>query len=255
MVPNTELTLALIEEEVKYRLGFSTVCVEVTSTDFAKAIAEAVRLWNRYKGIRVWQKVTVSYTTKKIAISVPSQLLDGIVDVQFVRYNRELTPDPFDPLIDRGHTETLTLGGDTYGSLMQRIQYAEMARNVISAEPEWHAQWEMDGVYYLYVDITQTSDIYWCSVELKLKVTPDDDATTGMQWIDDNDSDWIMDYVEARISVIVGRVRRKHGGIPSPDGGTDSMDGDTLVSEGTEALRTLKEELQKRRRPLPPVIG
>lgn len=52
------------------------------------------------------------------------------------------------------------------------------------------------------------------------------------------------DYVEAEARIALGMARRKIQGVPTPDGGTLTYDGESLVAEGTELKeKTLQEAI------------
>lgn len=57
------------------------------------------------------------------------------------------------------------------------------------------------------------------------------------------DSDWIFDYSLAECKIILGRIRSKFAQFSSIGNAGISMDGDTLISEGIEEKRELKETL------------
>lgn len=57
-------------------------------------------------------------------------------------------------------------------------------------------------------------------------------------------SDWIFDYALAECKIMLGRIRTKFAQFASIGNAGIALDGDTLISEGIEEKRELKETLQ-----------
>lgn len=248
-MPNT-LTIKQVREEVLAALGGSQVSVELDDKDVQKCVNDSVRLYNRTRPRRGRAAIAVTSSQKKYG---PMQNfhpgLQGISDVDFVTTTQSLV-DPFDT-VNQWFSQIISGSGQVFSDIELQLHYIETARRIASAEPEWHAQWEQRD-YFLYVDIIHTP--VFVGYAYTWHVTPDDNAQTGIQHIDEGDTDWILNYTTARAKQILARVRGKFGGIPSPDGGVDPTDADGLLSEGREEQTNLEEELRKRRRPLVPVI-
>lgn len=254
MPRNSDLTLENIRHEVEVELGGSAIAVELDEQDFVKCTKDAVRHYSRACPQRHTKAVTISRATKRYQLaSADHPGLLGVVQVSFV--SPDSLAGDFDPFLPENRVTAglSTLGGETFGELAYRRAYAEDASRVISSEPEWHAQWEEDGEHYLYIDVSL--DGVYCSYTWTSYYTPDEHSVTGMQWIPVGDVQWILDFTAARARQVLARVRGKFQGVPTPDGGQDPLDYDAMASEGRERETELLEELQKRRRPLPPVIG
>ena len=248
---NTVLIQASIREEISSRLGGSRLNVELDQKDYDLATKEAIRVYTRHAPFQRWAKITATPAQKRYVLDpVDYPGIVGVLDVQFITRRDDPTAiDPFDPYdtVVGG----LLVGDETFGDISQRRGYLEDASRVVSAEPEWRYEREA-GVHALYIDIvrepTQTA-MLWAG-----HFTPDANADTGMQLVPDADTDWILDYIEARCMVTLGRVRRKFGGIPNPEGGVDEIDGREFADEGATKIETLAEEIRRRRFPLPPII-
>lgn len=250
-MPNTVLTQANIREEIKSRLGGNTIDVELTQTDYDFATKEAVRLYTRYRPRVQWKAISATPATKRYVLD-PAQHpgLVGILDVQSI--TRRVDPsaiDPFNPF-DSG-VGNLIVGDETYGDIAQRVSFSKDAARVVSAELEWTQEWEgSDCVLYLDIVRAATQVSYrWTS-----NYTADTNTATGMLNIPDTDTDWILDYVEARCRLTLGAVRRKFGGIPNSEGSTDEVDGQTLSDEAKVRMDELLEDLKRRTFPVPPSI-
>lgn len=258
-MPIGALELAEIRQEVRTELGSCMndgawgIVVELEDEHIDNALKRALRIYNRSRPRHGNAALAVTAGQKKYGpINDAIKGFQGVLSVSFVDPDRLASADidPFEPFLVYSSTG-LSTGGDTIGEWMQRLQYNEQARNVTSSEPEWKGQWESRS-YYLYIDIH--SD-YLCSFEYTWHVTPDNNKDTGLQFIPDGDADWIIDYTTARAKQVLSRIRGKFQGVPGPDGGESPVDWSELMSEGREDQTRLEEEIQKRRRPLPPILG
>lgn len=200
---------------------------------------------------------TVTYTTTsalsgaRIQVSHPG--LVGVTQCMAMSRDDFLgNPDVFEAALF-GHRTGIRITGDTHGEYLQQFQYLEQARRISSSEFEWHAQWDRtSGYYYIYYEAAETYS--HMSYEYKWHLTPDDDASTGLSWLPDQNADWFVDFVTARAKQTLGRQLRKFGGIATPEGGQDQTDGEQLVSEGREDELRLREAIKLLRPPLPPMI-
>lgn len=247
-MPNTVLNQKDIREEICSRLGGSRLRIELDQEDYDKATKESVRQFSRAVPFIGHRALPAAHAQKLYVLApVDHPGLTGVIDVQFITRRTDPSAiDPFDPYdtVLGG----LLIGDETFGDIFQRLAYLEDASRVVSAEPEWRGQW-VGQDYNLYVDIVRDPILVsytWCGA-----YTPDASATTGMQLIPEHDTDWILDYIEARCMVTLGRVRRKFAGIPNPEGGVDEIDGREMADEGKIKLDELLDEIRQRRFVLP----
>ena len=256
-MPNTELTLENIREETLTELGVSAVEVELVEKDIDKCLKDALRLYNRVRPKRIRAVLTTTSAQKKYRIDniVPDLL--GVVHVEFIR-QQNVFGDPFDPFFN--DRTGLTVTGDTYGEFDQKLHYIEEARRIGSTEPEWHAQWETI-VTDPSTDPPTTEEQYFIYANTSIPVDTGFIATPkflltdkSMQTIPEGDVDWILAYVSARAKQILGKIRGKFKGITGPEGENTEIDYDEMKEEGVTEETELKEEINKRRRPLLPVI-
>ena len=273
-MPNADLTIERIKEEVEVRLGSSGVTVELQDPDIRKSTLAALRLYNRNRPYIGNAALAVTHAQRKYG---PIDILHpGFQGVREVRFHNRVTEsagptviDPFNPNIigQGGMVGAGCNAGDTYGQIAQRLQYAEDANRVASADNDFQGMWErveesgetVDR-YFLYVYVSPSTPMrvsYVWTAHYSLE-SPTPLPAAGylpMTSIPDGDTDWFFDYVEARAKQILARVRGKYNGIANPDGATDDVDWNELLSEGREDEGTLTEAIKARRRPLPPVTG
>lgn len=273
-MPNADLTLARIKEEVEIRLGASGITVELQDPDFRKSLVSALRLYNRSRPFVGNAALAVTHAQRKYGpIDTLHPGFQGVRKLDFQTLVTEpagpTIVDPFNPNII-GVAGTLGAGcnqGDTYGQIDQRLKYAEDANRVASADKDWQGMWERveEGGewvdrYYLYVyapPITPLRCYYQWTGHYVLE-TPNPVPAVGflpMTSIPDGDTDWFFDFVEARAKQILARVRGKYDGIANPDGATDTVDWSQLLDEGRTDEERLTEAIKARRRPLPPTTG
>lgn len=250
-MPNTVLRQDQIREETLSRLGGSRLEVELDQRDLDQATREAIRVYSRYVPLQGWKSIPATVTQKRYVLDLAQHPgFTGIIDVQFLtRRTDPSSIDPFDPY--DSVVGGLLVGDETFADVMQRLVYTEDAARVVSAEPEWRGEWE-GADFALYLDIVRTPTLVaynWCGA-----YSTDVTAANGMHLIPFDDTDWILNYIEARAMVTLGRVRRKFGGIPNSDGGVDEIDGNQFVDEGNQKTTDLMEEIRSRRIPLPPTI-
>lgn len=257
-MPRNSLTPEIIEEEVRVALGASGVEVELAADDFEKSLKDMIRLYNRNRPGRARQNLYVSPSQKKYgpvgySPDGTKQLIptiQGIVACNFVTNQAPVT-DPFDT-INNGIGRILSGSGTPFGEIDQQLQYIKQARVVAGSDPEWQQSWEGDRLY-IYVDIARTPVL--CGIEYTFHYAATVDPYIGIGMIPDGDTDFVVGFVCARAKQILARIRGKHGGILNPDGQADPVDWEGLLTEGKEEEKDWEEKIEKRRRPLLPVIG
>lgn len=249
-MPNTTLTLKSLKRTVELMLGASGVAVELTDEDLSLVVRQALQTYNQYRSRRNHAALTLVSGQVKYPIVHPG--LQGVLHVAFVQGNRPDIPDPFYSGLYY-QQPSMASGGVSYGELDAIQGHLESARRVTSTEMEWHGQWEGSS-YYLYISHPRPNGLV-CSYQYSWHITPDDNATTGLLQVPNGDVPWIEKYATALAKTILGRILRKHGGVPTPEGGTEPLDGDQLSTEGQTEQEQLTEQLKLRRPPLPPVLG
>ena len=262
-MPNTVLSsVQAVRDEVKIRLGGSRIEVELDEKDVRTSLGVALREYSRHVPGAVWAKLPATTSTKKYRIDNLIPGLKGVTRVTFVTQAAAASA-AFDPF---SGTYSL-LGGaisgeETIGDLDQRIQYLEDASKVISAEPEWHAQWEQietptgsgkyQSQYFIYVDLQRAT--YSVAYRATFGWTDDVTKRNGMLHIPEGDVDAILNFVTARSKAIVARVLGKFGGITNSDGGQDPTDAAELRTEAAAEEAAAIAEFKLRRSAMAPEI-
>lgn len=229
-------------EQIQALLGYPVVGVEMAPENFTAAFNATCRWFVSRKGQT--KRHTIPLVAGIQEYSLPDDC-DVVVDVmlppgrydvqsQLLDFGLELGGVPV--AYTRGNDRS-GLGG--YSGLVQRLEYNEIARDIFSSSGEWvydelnrklviggqPAAGALMMVLYksLLLDLAKTT-----SIELEL----------------------FMDYFLAATKVTYGRILRKHTDIPGASG-AKNMDGESLVSEGTEAMAALNERIGLLNNPAP----
>lgn len=253
-MPNNVLSSEVFAEELRALLGGSQVDIELSDDDIRLCASRTLRVYNRYLPFRGRAKLAVTASTKRYRIDHLHTGLLGVADVQFLSQRVTSTVDPFDPLMQTVYSRKNTME-TTFGDVMMIRVYAEDAQRVMSAEPEWHGQWERVGgalQYALYIDVP-THVTTECGYSFRCAYQDTDDPATGRLAIPDGDADWFLAYGAALAKQMLSRVRGKHGGVLTSEGGTDTTDADSDRSEAATELEALTNEIKMRKPPYIPV--
>lgn len=255
-MPNTVLNAKTIKKRIETRLGSSGVYIELEDDDIGEAISQAIELYNQIRPAK--RRAGIAVTTQQNRYVIVDSLgntnfpgIAGIVDVQFItRRTQPSQVDPFDPFNTALAGTTLGSGsGETYGEIAQRLMYTEDAARIVDSEPDWESLWEgPELILYLAIPRSHIE----AGMEYSVYYAPDSNTDNGMQLIPNGDVEILLRYMTAVAKTILGRVRAKHGGTVSPEGGVDEIDGVALLQEGSEDMNSIREEMERRRAPLSP---
>jgi hypothetical protein len=260
-VPNTDLALEQLTEEVQSMLGKSSVEVELALDDMKVLAKRALRMFNRYLPYRGRFELIVTTAQKKYRIDNHAGLtgltLKGVTSVDFIQRDTEpSTPDVFDPFY--GAAGPGVVGDSTYADIMQQRMYMEDASRIVSTENEWHCQWERialspgpgwENQYFLYIDALRgntRAGVFF------IAEYPDTDE--GRTMLPNAEVDLFVNWCLAEAKEILGRARGKFGGVPNPEGSNDETDWSQLLQESTTDKEKLEAEFRARKRPYLPVI-
>lgn len=259
------LTLSHIREKLKVSLGEPVINVELDESHYDTAISRAVDRINRHlPNVGALAIPTPQRNTKfRVDDKVP-----GVISVDEVEFTKKTYVDrtagvsgyienPF--VTQRTH---IGYAGYTMADHAMREAYYRDAERIFSGAPEWYTDWEtveVNGTYerhlYLYIRLAPYVTDYWqVSARYTSKFTADDDPFTGVGTIPAQLEQWLTDYALAHCKVILGRILRKHGGVPTPQGGTMPLDGGELVQEGMQEIPELERDILRMQRTLPPII-
>lgn len=222
------------EEELKCwilrRLGSPFLKVELTAAHLQDDIDQAMRWFAAKKGVK--RMALMPIHTDINEYTIPEEM-DTILDVAFPLPPMDVSMvfSPYILIDEKVPYDVFSAPGSMgmYSSFTQTLQYIEMAKRILSAEPDWRQE---DRKLYIF-PLPKTEGTML--VEYK----------TGKFTIDqlnERDHDLIKRYALAMAKLDVGRVRSKYDSFPTAQGSA-TLDGGTLLAEGQAEIERLDEEI------------
>lgn len=233
------LSLEDVRRYVKLRLGAGVVRVELKDEHIDQAALEALRVYSRYMPLRRFIQV-------ELIESITEYPLDkdviGIYKMDFV--HRQVSLAVVEDIFHRRYYEPIH-DMDIY---VNYLQYIDTLKRVLSIEPEWHFERALkEGakpVLYIHAPHQANTMLALAIAIVKRPV----------HLVPFLHEDWIQRYALAFSKEILGRVRGKWSNIPAP-GGSQGLDGATLLGEAKEEFRELDVEIKGWRTDMPPIWG
>jgi len=121
--------------------------------------------------------------------------------------------------------------------------YTGQTKNAVHIFPTPRSANEGTRVWYFYKN-DEDSNLYSAQTENQLVNNPGTIQMNEIPYSSFNSSSkrWVKQYTLATCKEILGRIRSKFSELPIPDG-TVTLDGESLISEGQENQKELKEYL------------
>jgi hypothetical protein len=237
------LTISDIREYIKNMMGFPSVAVELTGSQYGIIVEDVLQLYGQHcpaenvKYLNTFQSEIMQY-------HLPDIPYTGPFDVKFVR--KVVTPIASDPVFGR---EYLRSNQPDLGTLIMGEAYLDMALRVLSSEPDW--RW-MHNERNLYISMGpgispqvyggyDVSVRYFDSIELD-KIPKDHHR-------------WFKRCCLAVAKSMIGQVRNKFSGMVPAPGQPLQLNGAKLMDESDREMETLKEELRYMQPAVPPQFG
>lgn len=253
-MPNTSLTRARIKQRIQRRLGSGVVAVELLDEHYEEAIETTLDYYNQVRSqvMHTMLATTSTQTMYDLSMSATFAGIIGVVRVDFVDpASGSEYVDPFNPFTQAVNSTWMGMGAVlTFGDIALQQQYYEEASKIIDADSDYTFWWSGDNKPLLF--LKKSSPNKQVSVEWRRGYPYTD---VGLLRIPQDDVEWFLDYSTALCKQMLGRMLRKFQGVTNPDGGQDPMDGTELMQEGLDAVTQLREVLESRRPPLPPITG
>jgi len=248
------LTLKDLRQTIRELLGFGTVEVELLDAHLDRAIELSLKTYNRYLPGHNWRSVMAAPGFKgRVWLNHP-----GIVDVYNCQFLNTLQLSAQDLVENPFVLDALLLGGDAFvqaGEYQNYLQGIRDSRTVFSAKPEWWSQWEVDaGVRkcFLYLRMPYYTP-YNTAYEYLFQRELSDNLEVGLPSVMIAHESWVVNFAAAQAKIILGHVRDKFKGIPSPDGGDMMTDGSDMIAEGKGEVADLTSEILAMQPQLPPI--
>lgn len=212
------------------QLGWPVVRVEGHVQHLEDAIDQAVRWFVAKKGTTCRAAMIVSPTETQYPL--PSEI-SRVVNVVFQEPYLDVTSMGFPFMIMGGLIPSSTVlshqsAGGFYSNFYQLLQYARTARTMMGAEPEW-------------VQNNRTLEIFGIKVAVQAIVEYIPYHVT-IEQLEARDFLLVQQYSLAWFKRILGRILRKHKGLPGADGSVE-LDGAELMEEAKDELEKLDQEI------------
>jgi hypothetical protein len=231
------MTRAELEQWLLRKLGGPLICVELSQEQLDDAIDDAIEWFIAKKGIeRVLEKDLIPNETR---VELPDDV-DTVFEVVFAERELDFATifSPF-AFVDKIPYDVFAnpRGGGLYSSFVQSLQYIEMAKRIISVEPEWEVV-RGERSYFLVYRIS--SDALG-SNPLKAVIFYKPNCVT-LEHLKFRDHDLIRRKALAEAKGTLSLVRGKYDAYPSAQG-TLTLNADRLYEQAQEERDRLEEEI------------
>lgn len=229
------MTVEEIVDQVSFDLGIPSN-TNVEGQTIEKAVLVAFRELKRY--IKTPACRTVPYSTR-IQLKDVGIITKKVLGVKPARPRIGLTMSS----IDSGNVFQVAAAVNVYGAAGQTSSLnidpivTEMAmaqvRNTLTTDFQWTADYDNGVIYCTHRDPKPAS--------LTIKYVPDYQdpcEITDNTWVD-----YLIQLTLAHMKVSLGRSRSKY----KVENSNVSLDGEILLQEGNEELKTLREELERKK--------
>lgn len=220
-----------LQQWILRRLGAPFLKVELTADALADAVEVARRWFAAKKGVK--RQVSVAFYAGLHEYALDDQV-DTVLDVAFPVNPMDISM-VFSPYIlqdEKVPYDTFAASGGSgglYSSYTQAVQYVEMAKRVLGAEPDWR----QEGRSLLIFPIPRSNGY------MRLDYKSHDFT---IEQLDERDHDLVKRMALASAKLDVGRIRSKYGEFAGAQGATQ-LDGQALLAEGTAEVEALNKEI------------
>lgn len=225
---------------VRHRLGYPLIDVELMEENYLEAIQDAFELYSRYNPLMQRLVIPVDDVNQKYYLPYIGR---GIAEVQL---------DTTSALGVPGNTFSMNLGDGVVSTVLPYIYqsvgvdqineimiYNEMMKRIFS----WDFQWEEEGgTLYVQHLPTGTSNLSIIYLE-----------DHNYQTLPRSDRDWVKRFTLAICKQMAGEVRHKYP-LLGPAGQAMIQRSLDLLQEGQQEEASLRTEILRRARPLPPTL-
>lgn len=229
------MTTEEIVDQVSFDLGIPTN-KNVESQQIEKAVQISFRELKRY--IKTPAQKTVPYSTR-IVLKDVGVITKKVLGIKPARPRIGLTMSS----IDSGNVFQVAAAVNVYGLAGQTTSLnidpivTEMAmaqvRNTLTTDFQWYPDYDNGVIYCTHRDPQPSS--------LTIRYVPDYQDVSEIT--DNTWTDYLIRLTLAHMKVSLGRSRSKY----KVEGSNVSLDGEILLDEGNEELKTLREELEQKK--------
>lgn len=233
-------------------LGGDFVKVELYDESLRSAIESARRWFAAKKGVQ--QSFTIDVMSDQSVYDLPDGI-DTVQDIFFAASQLDIGQGFYSQLWDNasfGYLAPYGFGnygtglapesGGLYSSIVQTVQYIEMAKRILNVEADWRQEGRK-----LYV---------WPIPKNASKITLiGKSSSIVIEQLSERDHDLLKRWALADAKYRVGRVRSKYlSGFPTAQG-HEQLDGEALLAEAKEEKEALDEEIGQSGMPMMILTG
>jgi hypothetical protein len=231
-----------LKQWILRRLGAPFLKVELTDDHLKDAVEDARRWFAAKKGVK--QRAMMLMNSSQSEYDLPDEV-DAVTDVVFPvpAMDISLVFSPFTLLDDKVPYDVFAAPHSIglYSSFTQTLQYVEMAKRILGAEPDWRQEGRKLYVFPIPRGSAQML------IEFKSNhVTIDQ--------LNERDHDLLKRWALAQAKEDLGRVRSKYDSFPTAQGNA-TLDGERLLEEARVAKELLEEEISLSAYPMGFMVG
>ena len=220
-----------IQDFILARLGFPVVRVELTEFQVTTAIDEAVSKLDYHAPDWCTQFCTFATSAGVALYELPQVVVNNLKDAVYSKQLLSLAQSngtlEFDFFL-KYFQDNFLFRDFSVGDYYLTISHLEMMRKILGNDGTFNV------VNGRYLNIAPTPQM---PQEVLVEFKALDSSTLHPYYIN-----WLQKYALAISKVILGQIRGKYQTLPSPGGGAQ-LNGEALISQGTEEQAKLVEDL------------
>lgn len=229
-MPNSLMNEEELQQWILRRLGAPFWKVELTADHLTDAVEHARRWFSAKKGVH--RQMMMPYWSGLTEYKLEDQV-DTVLDVVFPVPSMDISM-VFSPYILQDEKVPYDVFAapssmGLYSTYTQTVQYVEMAKRILGAEPDWRQEGRLLYIFPIPKGNGQMLLDY-----------KSHDFT--VEQLNERDHDLVKRYALACAKQDLGRVRTRYTEFAGAQGMTQ-MDGDKLLAEATQELEVLDKEI------------
>jgi hypothetical protein len=233
---------AALKKWILRRLGAPFLKIELTDENLTDAVENARRWFAAKKGVQ--KTIGISVQAGQTEYELPD-VVDTVEDIAFATpaMDISLVFSPFTLIDDKVPYDVFAAPHSIglYSSYTQTLQYVEMAKRILGAEPDWR----QEGRTLYVFPIPKNSSMILINYK---------SSQITIEQLNQRDHDLLKRYALACAKEDVGRVRSKYSDFPTAQGAAN-LDGERLLEEAALAKEALDEELSLSSFPMGFMVG
>jgi hypothetical protein len=235
--PNPLMDDAQLKQWALRRLGAPFWKVELSEDHLDDAVEFAKRWFSAKKGVK--RQMSMPLYTNVPVYELPDTV-DVVLDVSFPVSPMDISL-VFSPYILQGEKVPYDVfaapsSAGIYSSYTQTVQYIEMAKRILNAEPDWR----QEGRHLYVFPVPKLGG--FMIIEYKSQ-------NFNIEHLPERDHDLVKRYMLAKAKLDLVQVRNKYTEFPGAQGPTN-MNWQQLYTEATADLELLEKEIGESGKPM-----